>query len=81
MDMLNHVVGLIQQIHDAEVAVSNMRDLLDTAWQQMLAEGRLLPDESPRREDPLLLEIKQPEVLRLPPPVASTSPQNQPPNG
>lgn len=66
MEMVNYVVGLIQQIHDAEVAVAGMRDLLDVAWQKMLAEGKLLPGELPR-QPPILLELNsQGEVVHLP---------------
>ena len=75
MDMLNYVVGLIQQIHDAEIAVANMRELLDTAWQHMLAEGRLLPDQMAQQQPVLLLEFKKPELLQLPPPATNAGSQ------
>ncbi len=38
MDMVNYVAGLIQEIRDDETAIALKRDLLDTAWAELLLE-------------------------------------------
>ncbi|MDR7097423.1 hypothetical protein [Hydrogenophaga laconesensis] len=76
MDALNRVVGRIQQIRDAEAAVTNLRDLLDAAWQQLLAEARPLPVEVARQPSMPLPETKSPDVLQFASPVANTGSHN-----
>lgn len=76
--MLNPVVRLIQEIRDAELVVANLRDLLDTAWQQFLEEDTPSLSQLSQKSPLLSLVVKSSEEVVQVPHAAADSRANQP---